>query len=142
MSNRGLTLPELLLVLVLLALGAGLALPRVMMALDAGLVRAEAAAVVTALDTARGAAMRLGAVARLTLADSGYQVVVQAPGGTTVVWRGSGAAARGVHLTGAGQPILFGPSGVAMGAANRTVQLARGAVTRRVVVSRLGRLTW
>jgi Tfp pilus assembly protein FimT len=142
MSSRGLTLAELLLVCVLLGLLSGIAAPRVVAILDAGAVRAESAAIVSALDAARGAAARLGTVARLTLADTGYRVDASVGSEQVTAWRGSGAAQRGVHISGAGQPILFAPSGIAMGASNRTLVVSKGAVSRRVVISRLGRLTW
>lgn len=142
MSTRGLTLVELLLVLVLLAIFSAIATPRVLGILDLGSVHAETASIVSALDAARGAALRLGAVTRLTLADSGYQVDANVAEESVTAWRASGPLQRGVHLSGAGQPILFAPSGIAMGAANRTLLLSKGAASRRVVVSRLGRLTW
>ncbi len=142
MSTRGLTLVELLLVIVLLATFSGIATPRVLGILDLGAVRAETASIVSALDAARGAALRLGAVTRLTLADSSYQVDATVTREEVTAWRASGPSQRGVRLSGAGQPILFAPSGIAMGAANRTLVLSKGAVSRRVVVSRLGRLTW
>lgn len=142
MSSRGFTLVELLLVIVLLGIFSSIATSRVLGILDLGAVRAETATVVSALDAARGAALRLGTVARLTLADSGYQVDADVASEHVTAWRAGGPSRRGVHLSGAGRPILFAPSGIAMGASNRTLLLSKGAVTRRVVVSRLGRLTW
>ncbi len=142
MSTRGLTLVELLLVCVLLGLLSGIATPRLVALLDAAAVHAETATLVSALDAARGAAMRLGVVARLTLADSGYLVEATIATESVVAWRDGGPARHGVHLANAGQPMLFGPSGVAMGAANRTIVLSKGSASRQVVISRLGRLTW
>ena len=110
--------------------------------IDLGAVHAETGSIVSALDAARGAALRLGTVTRLTLSDSGYQVEATVARDDLTAWRGAGPAHRGVHLAGAGRPILFAPSGIAMGASNRTLILSKGAVSRRVVVSRLGRLTW
>jgi prepilin-type N-terminal cleavage/methylation domain-containing protein len=142
MSSRGVTLIELLLALVLVAITAGIATPRLINVIDLATVHAETASLVSALDAARGAALRLGTVTRLTLADSGYQVAASVSGEPITPWRSAGPSRRGVRLTGAGQPILFAPSGIAMGAANRTLWLSKGAVSRRVVLSRLGRLTW
>lgn len=142
MSRRGITLVELLLVLILLAILAGIAAPRVLGVLDRSTVHAETARVVSALDAARGTALRLGTVTRLTLADSGYRVDTRVAGEDVLAWRATGPRQRGVRLTGVGQPILFAPSGIAMGASNRTLLLSKGAVSHRVVVSRLGRLTW
>ncbi len=142
MPPRGVTLIELLLVLVLLAILSGIAVPRVVTVLDRAALRTETAGVVLALDAARGAALRLGTVTRLTLADSSYRVDASMPGENVTPWQAAGPLLRGIRLTGTGPPILFAPSGIAMGAANRTLLLSKGTVTRRVVVSRLGRLTW
>lgn len=142
MSNRGLTLVELLLVCVLLGLLSGIATPRLVTLLDASALHAETATLVSALDAARGAAMRLGVVSRLSLADSGYLVEAIIGSEPVVAWRDPGPARHGVQLANAGQPILFAPSGIAMGVANRTIVLSKGSATRQLVISRLGRLTW
>jgi len=142
MSRRGLVLFELLLVLVLLAVMASFAAPRLVGIADGAAVRGETGRLIGALDAARGAAMRLGVVATLTLSDTSYSVTAIVDGDTLTAWQQPGPWLRGVALTGAGQSILFGPAGLAMGASNRTLVLARGNYVRRVVMSRLGRLTY
>ena len=72
--RSGLVLIELLFVVVLLGLLALFAVPRLSDVADAAAVRDEAMRVVAALDAARGAAIRLGTVATLTLSDTSYRV--------------------------------------------------------------------
>lgn len=139
---RGFTLVELLLVITLMTLGTAIALPRLARAAGETDLHQEAARMVTALGEARATAIRLGVPARLTLGDSTYAVDATIAGTVTRVWQMPGPAFRGIVITGAGAPLAFAPSGLAMGAANRTVHLSQGAAERTVVISRLGRLTW
>lgn len=140
--RSGLILVELLVVLVLIGLLALIAAPRLFTLADAAAVRDEAWRVVTALDAARGTAIRMGVVATLTLSDTSYQVTAAAGGDTVTAWRRPGPRQNGVALNGTGQPLLFGPAGLAMGASNRTITVSRGSAERKVVVSRLGRVTY
>lgn len=134
---RGTTLLELLLVVSCITLLTLIAAPRVSGILGDLALRQEAATLVGALDQARLAAIQRSDVATLTLSDSSYRVSVD----TVVIWQHAGPATRGMMLSGAGAPIQFGAAGVAIGVANRTFTLARGARSRRVVISRLGRIT-
>lgn len=140
--RRGVTLTELLIALVLVGLLALIAVPRLAALLDGARVREETFRLLAALDNARGTAIRLGSNARLTLSDANY-VISAAPVDTlTELWRAPGPGANAVQLSGAGAPILFGPAGIAVGASNRTLVLAKGSVSRRIVLSRLGRISW
>ncbi|MEO5797841.1 MAG: GspH/FimT family pseudopilin [Gemmatimonadales bacterium] len=139
--NRGVTLPELLVALVLIGLLACIGVPRIAAVRNGILVREEALHLLAALDQARGAAIRIGSNTRLTLADSGYSLVATAADSQVVLWRAPGPAGNAVQLSGAGAPLLFGPAGLAVGASNRTLLLRRGSVTRTVVISRLGRIS-
>ena len=140
--RSGLILLELLVGLVLAGLFAAIAVPRLTSWSDAAAVRDEALRVVAAIDAARGASVRLGVVADLTLADTAYRVTAVVGTDTITAWQRPGPWFHGVVLGGAGQPIAFGPDGLAMGVANRTITVARGNATRRVVMSRYGRLTY
>lgn len=140
--RNGVTLPELLIAVVLIGLLALIGAPRVAALYDGVRVREETLRLLAALDHARGAAVRIGSTTRLSLADSGYRVTA-APNDTLLeLWRAPGSLNSAVRLTGAGAPLLFGPSGLAVGASNRTLLLAKGSITRRVVISRLGRISW
>jgi Tfp pilus assembly protein FimT len=140
--RAGLVLFELLLAMVIAALIAAIATPRLLSISDAAAVRDETLRLVAALDATRGASIRLGVVATLAVADTSYRVVAIIGSDTIIPWRQPGPWRNGVSLGGAGQPIAFGPDGLATGVANRTFTVARGATLRRVVMSRLGRLTY
>jgi len=140
--RSGLVLVELMLVVVITMIVAAFAAPRLFAIADAAAVRSETMLVVAAFDAARGAAIRLGVVTTLTLSDSTYCVTAVVDGDTLTAWRRRGPAGNGVALGGTGQPVLFGPAGLGMGVANRTITVAKGSVVRRVVVSRLGRVTY
>lgn len=137
--TRGTTLLELLLALVVLALLTALAVPRVIGLADRAALSVEATRVRAALETARGAGMRLGTVAALQLGAGAWEVRAVFDGVETVAWRSPGIAA-GVTLEGAGEPLRFGPAGLAVGVSNRTLRLRRGSAVREIVVSRLGRV--
>lgn len=139
--TRGITLPELLLTMVLLGILAALGLPRLGAVAAAAALRHEATELVVALDAARLEAIRFGGVTRLTLSDSSYRLERVAGNDTTLQWQHDGAGTRGVRLSGGGGPILFGAAGLALGVSNRTLTLTRRGVSRRVVISRLGRIT-
>ena len=139
--TRGVTLLELLLVLVLVGILAGLAIPRLGAVASAAALRHEATELVVALDAARLDAIRFGAVDSLTLSDSSYRLELLADGDTTLRWQHAGAGTRGVQLSGGGAPIHFGAAGLAVGVSNRTLTFTRLGASRRVVISRLGRIT-
>ena len=138
--RRGFSLIELVLGLVLVGLLALMAVPRLAGLRDAATLRQETLRLVVVLDRARGTAVRFASNARLTLTDADYRIVVALPDTLIEVWRTPGPAAVG--LAGVGAPILFGPAGVAVGASNRTLVLTAGSSVRRIVLSRLGRITW
>jgi prepilin-type N-terminal cleavage/methylation domain-containing protein len=139
--RNGMVLPELLIALIVTGLVALIAAPRVAAFADAAAVRSEALRVVTALDAARGAAVRLDAVASLTFDATGYRALVVVGADTVVAWRSAGPPGS-VTVSGGGSPLLFGPAGLALGVSNRTITVAKGSASRRVVVSRLGRITY
>jgi Tfp pilus assembly protein FimT len=140
MSHRGTTVLELVLAIAIILVLAMLAVPRLVYVADAAAVRDETARLVAALDAARSAAIRLGANAALSIAPTSWQVLVVHGSDTLVAWHAAGAAAHGVTVAGAGGPIVFGQAGLAVGAANRTLTISRRLATRRVVISRLGRV--
>ncbi len=86
--------------------------------------------------------MRLDADATLTLANSGYRATTIVGIDTVIAWDVRGPSQNGVTLGGAGQPLTFGPAGLAMGVSNRTITVTKGSAVRRIVMSSLGRLTY
>lgn len=141
MSRLGTTLIDLLLAMLVLAMLLAIAVPRLVYIIDAAAVRTEAARIVGALDAARGAAIRLDRNALLSLTPTQWTVSVRHGADSLIAWRSGGSANTGVALSGVGAPITFGRAGIAVGAANRTLVLARGSASRRVIISRLGRVT-
>lgn len=140
--RSGLVLFELLLGMLLAALIAAIAVPRLVSLANAAAVRDEALRVVAALDAARGASVRLGVVTALALTDTSYRVTAVVGTDTVTAWQQPGPRYRDVALGGSGQPIAFGPDGLAMGVANRTITIAKGSAMRRVVISKYGRVTY
>lgn len=136
--RTGLTLVELAVVVVCLGILALAAAPALVATTNAAMVRTEVARLVAAIDAARGAAARFDTVAALAISPGRYRVTID----TTMAWQQRGPADDAVAITGTGAPILFGPDGLAMGVSNRTITLTRGGASRRVVISRLGRLTY
>ncbi len=139
--RRGVTLLELLIVILVTTLLVSLALPALGALHDRLAVDAVTEELVAAHTRARLVAVAERRVAVLTLtADSLVVRVVEAPLDTVVRWRGEGATAQGVLVTGMPRSVLVGPSGVTMGAAQRTYVLTKGTARKQVVVSRYGRI--
>lgn len=97
-------------------------------------------AVVQAYRAAQQAARTRGRPAVLLVTPDRLEILSAGVADTAIVWTGPGPAAVGVGLSPRRHQAVFGPSGMANGAANVTHTFWRGAVTRQVVVSRLGRL--
>ena len=140
--RSGVMLTELLIGLVVAGIVASIAIPGLVRLSDAAAVRDEMLRVVAGIDAARGAAVRLNQAASLALSPADYRVVVVTGADTVIAWTQSGPGLRGVILTGAGQPLRFGPAGLGMGVSNRTITVSKGTATRTVVVSQLGRVTY
>jgi prepilin-type N-terminal cleavage/methylation domain-containing protein len=140
MTKRGVTLPELLLVVVLLLLAVGIAVPRVAGAIDRAALRTARSDVLRALDAARGAAIRLGHPVDLEHGHGALRLTLAT--GDTITWHVPAPEQSGVALRGLATPIRFGPSGNATGVSNRTLLLSRGDDTLALVLSRLGRIRW
>ena len=140
--RRGFTLTEMIAVLVIIAIIATIAAPRIAAIADAAAVRDEMIRLVAAVDATRGAAVRFDNVASLTITATTYRATVIDGSDTLTAWSQSGPAATGVSIVGTGTPMTFGPAGLAMGVSNRTMTLSRGTAQRKVVLSKLGRLTY
>lgn len=138
--RTGMVLLELVLVVVITAMLAAFAIPHLSAWTDTHAARAESIQLVAAIDATRGAAVRLGTTATLTISDTSYRVTAMVGTDTVLTWHASGPLGRHVRVTGAGAPINFGPAGLAVGAANRTLTITSGTVSRTVVMSRLGRV--
>jgi prepilin-type N-terminal cleavage/methylation domain-containing protein len=138
LMRRAFTLPELMLVLALVGILLGIALPRLSSALDRIEVHTAANRLVAAHNRARMLAVSQGHVVVLSVDQ--HALILRRPGETTALWSEPGPEASGVSLSGPGVTFTFSPEGLTLGLSNATLKLARGSATRTVVVSRLGRV--
>jgi prepilin-type N-terminal cleavage/methylation domain-containing protein len=134
----GFSLIELVLVLALLGLLLGIALPRLSRALDGIEVNAAASQIAAAHTRARMMAISSGRVLILTV-DSAI-LSIHPRGSTAHLWSDRGPALSSVSLVGAARSFTFSPEGFSLGLSNASLHLSRGSARRTVVISRLGRV--
>ncbi len=136
--RRAFTLPELMLVLALGSILLTIAVPRLSRALDSIEVETAASHIVAAHQRARLLAVTHGQVVVLSV-DSA-ELAIRKRGQLAPLWLEAGPLARGVALAGSSRQFTFVPEGLSLGLSNATMRLTRGAATRTVIVSRLGRV--
>lgn len=134
----GFTLPEMLLVLAIVSLSFGIALPRIGALRDSLFVQQAAQQVAGAHRRARMLAIARGQPAALTVGLDSLGIRLGA--GTVDLWGTRGPAALGVTLAGPVRRMTFSPLGYTTGLSNATFRLIRGNASLTVVVSRLGRV--
>ena len=136
--RRGVTLLELALVLAIMGLLVGIAIPRFQGLADRLAVHHAALELVSAHRRARIRAILQNRMVELTIrADT---LAIRIPGTAGDLWHAPGPDADGVSLSGPTRPLVFSPVGLTVGVSNASFRLSRGAATRTVIVSRLGRL--
>jgi len=138
--RRGATLVELLVVVGVLGILAGLAVPPALRARDRALVARQAQRIAAAHAATRSAALLAGARAELTIQGHALRQRQWRAGGFVVTWHRPGPAADAVTLSGPATPLVFDSRGYSLGAGNRTYRLHRGRDSATIVISRLGRL--
>jgi len=136
--RRAHTLAELLLVVAVMGVLLGLAVPSARRLLDGIHARGAATEVAALLALARHTAVYRG-VRTAVRFDSVAAGVLVHVGRDTVAARAFGAS-RGVSLRATRDSLAFAPTGRGFGAANATIVLRRGAAAETVWVSRLGRV--
>lgn len=136
--RRGSTLFELGVVLALIGLCAGMAMPRFTGYRDRIATEAAAASVIAALSTARYAALRNGVVTAIRFDTVAARLVVHTVTDTLLVR--DLTAAHGARLAASRDSIAYAGNGMGYGAANTQLVVGRGAAAETLVVSRLGRV--
>jgi prepilin-type N-terminal cleavage/methylation domain-containing protein len=138
--NRGFSLPELVLVLVILGGLSAIALPPIRTLLDGITVENGARQIRAAHFRARMHAVAFGQVTLLDLGADSIRIRSVSGTDTVLTWQGPGPAADGLTLSGPAHPLIYSPLGLTMGVSNGTWHLTYRAASRDVIVSRLGRL--
>lgn len=136
--TRGHSVPELMLVLAVVGLLLGIAVPRFPRVMDYIAVEAAATEVIAAHQRARMMAIVRGQV--LTLDIDSTQLRIALPSGVIPLWLQDGPVTSGVRLSGPTRRFTFSPTGITLGLSNASLLLSRGPSTRTVVFSRLGRV--
>jgi prepilin-type N-terminal cleavage/methylation domain-containing protein len=136
--RRAFALPELLLVLAVVAILMGIAIPRLSAALDRIEVAAAASHIAAAHQRARLVAVTQSLVAVLSV--DPLALTIRQRGIPAPLWTEAGPAAHGVSLAGPTRQFTFSPEGFSLGLSNATLRLTRGSATRTVIISRLGRV--
>jgi type II secretion system protein H len=136
--RKAFTLPELMLVLALIGILTGLALPHLSGAMDRTEVVGAANRLIAAHRRARIMAITRGQV--LVLSIDSTRLTISSHGGTDSLWSDIGPASARVELAGPARRFTFSPEGFTMGLSNATLRLSRGSTTRTLVISRLGRV--
>ena len=141
MRRAGFSLPELLVILLLTALVVAVGVPSLTYAIDRRLVESAAQQIVNAHREARWAASAAQQLALLQLAPDSIELRLTNGGrDTTLVWRRPGPRFFDVTVTGNPRLIRFVPAGYSIGVSNTSYTITRGAATRKVIISRLGRV--
>ncbi len=141
--RRGVTLLELVLVLVIVGVLAGVVVPGAGAQADRLAVEHQAARFLTAYRAAWLTARVQQRLAILRVTEDSLAIRTVSGAGaadTLLTWLEPGPAAAGAALQSPPHTIVFTPDGIAMGLANARHVLVRGRAVRQVVVSRLGRV--
>jgi prepilin-type N-terminal cleavage/methylation domain-containing protein len=137
--RKGVTLPELILVLAIIALLLALALPRLAGWLDQIAVDRAAQEIAAFHGTARFTAIARSQRVRLDFSPDSLRATLEGPT-DSVFLRWPGPARHGVSLTASRAMVRFQPNGLGLGAANTKLVLRRGAAAESLTTSLLGRL--
>jgi prepilin-type N-terminal cleavage/methylation domain-containing protein len=136
--RRAFSLPELLLVLALVSILTGMAVPLLLHSWDRLELEAEVARLVSAHQRARLSAVIKGQVLTLSIDSSAVSIIPRLS--TRALWSEPGPLHFGVSLSGPARRFTFSPEGFTIGLSNTSLQLARGSSTRTIIFSRLGRV--
>lgn len=136
--RRGLTIPELLIVITIVGVVLAIAIPKAKASLDQVSVRAAASDVRATLTYARMLAISGGLPVGVDVDSSAGTLRVKR-GDEHILMRGIGHA-HGVRLGKTRDSLAYDPRGFGRGAANLSILVRRGITAETVFVSRLGRV--
>jgi prepilin-type N-terminal cleavage/methylation domain-containing protein len=134
------TLLELMIVVVVLGLLMGLALPRFAAFRDAASVRAALADLGSCFSVARQSAITRRTAVAVVFDTISSSVVVRSAGLTLV--RHSLGAEYGIVLGANRDSAVYDARGIGYGVSNITVTIRRGTMVDTLTMSRLGRVRW
>ncbi|MGH7531857.1 MAG: pilus assembly FimT family protein [Gemmatimonadales bacterium] len=136
----GVTLPEMVVTLVLVAILSGITVPSLVAATDRSAIRMGLAQLKGAHQEARLAAVLADRTAVLTVSADSLTLRTILGADTTVTWRRAGPTTWGVKLEGGERSFRFSPAGYSFGASNATLRLTKGSASGSLIISRLGRV--
>lgn len=136
--RHGTTLPELIIVLVVVGILGSIAVVRASALRDRMSVRAAVAETVSTFALARRWSVTRASRTAVSIDTSDASVTVRSYGDT--VTRRALGSAHGVTLTATRDSMAYAPNGLGYGASNLTIVVRRGSIVDTIVVSRLGRV--
>ena len=139
-ARAAFTLPELAIVLVIVGVLLGLAIPPLSSAADRSAVRAAVSDAAAVFVIARESAVHARRAAAVHM-DTAAGVIRAARAGEILLSRDL-RARHGVRITVTRDSMAYDPRGLGIGAANLSLIIRRGRVTDTLYVSRLGRIRW
>ena len=140
MRKPGFSLPEVAVVLAMMAVVLSIALHRFSALRDATSVRSATGDLGSAFSLARQVAVSNRRVVAIVL-DTGRGVVEVRSGGARIAHRDLGAT-YGIHLASNRDSAVFDARGLGYGLSNLSVAIRRGHFVDTLTMSRLGRTRW
>lgn len=137
-SSRGFTLLELLIVVTIIGLLTGVAVPRTRRLLDGIAARGAAVDATNMLELARHVAMARGERVSVDIDSAPARLTMRA--GTDTIRVRNENAVHGVRFAVTRSPIVYSQLGMGFGVSNLTLVVTRGQAAETVTVSRLGRV--
>src|SRR3989441_10119274 len=139
MHRGGLTIAELLVTIMIVALVAALGMPRLGRTMDWMAAEAGTRDVSPAVAVARATAAMQGIRTRVVIAADSLRLDRWEPAQWVPLRRWPGPLSRGVSVDVSNPEVVFGPTGLTWGVSNTKVVLRRGGPGEGLTVSRVGR---
>jgi prepilin-type N-terminal cleavage/methylation domain-containing protein len=136
--GRGFTTIELLLVVTIIGILAGVAIPRTRRALDRIAVNNAASDATALLELARHLAMARGDRVSVDIDSAPARLTLRS--GVDTIRRRDEQALHGVRFAPSRSPVVYSQLGMGFGVSNLTLIVTRGSAAETVTVSRLGRV--